>query len=103
MSENGNGIIRVENRGNLLPLAILQEALDRWLTENRGELDYIHGDAALAALEHERGSVGFQLPALDKTALFPGILSGGVLPRKTFSMGEAEEKRYYLEARAILP
>ena len=47
--------------------------------------------------------MGFRLPAIDKDSLFPGILSGGVLPRKTFSMGEAEEKRYYLEARRILP
>ena len=103
VSEAGSGKLRVENQGDLLPLAILQDALDRWLTENGGELDYIHGDAALATLEHEKGCVGFRLPALDKASLFPGILSGGVLPRKTFSMGEAEEKRYYLEARRILP
>ena len=103
VSGRDSGVIRIENHGNLLPLAVLQEAIDRWLTENPGELDYIHGDTALASLENESGSVGFRLPALDKASLFPGILSGGVLPRKTFSMGEAEEKRYYLEARRILP
>ena len=103
VSGSGSGTLRVERHGDLLPLAVLQEALDQWLSENRGELDYIHGEAALAALEHERDCVGFRLPAIDKASLFPGILSGGVLPRKTFSMGEAEEKRYYLEARRILP
>ena len=103
VSGGKNGVLRIPEEGDLLPLALLQRELDRWLTENDGELDYIHGDAALDALEHEQGSVGFRLPAIDKESLFPGILSGGVLPRKTFSMGEAEEKRYYLEARKILP
>ena len=103
VSETGSGTLRVENHGDLLPLAVLQDALDHWLAENPGELDYIHGDTARDALEHEKDGVGFRLPALDKASLFPGILSGGVLPRKTFSMGEAEEKRYYLEARRILP
>ena len=103
VSGSRKGILRVDDRGGLLPLSALQGFLDRWLGENRGELDYIHGDAALRALENEEGCVGFCLPAIDKDSLFPGILSGGVLPRKTFSMGEAEEKRYYLEARRILP
>ena len=103
VSSGTSGVLRIPEEGDLLPLALLQRELDRWLTENDGELDYIHGDAALFALEHEQGSVGFRLPAIDKGSLFPGILSGGVLPRKTFSMGEAEEKRYYLEARKILP
>ena len=98
-----SGALRIPEEGDLLPLALLQRELDRWLTENEGEIDYIHGEAALLALEHEQGSVGFRLPAIDKGSLFPGILSGGVLPRKTFSMGEAEEKRYYLEVRKILP
>ena len=103
VSGGKNGMLRIPEEGDLIPLALLQRELDRWLTENDGELDYIHGDAALDALEHEQGRVGFRLPAIDKESLFPGILSGGVLPRKTFSMGEAEEKRYYLEARKILP
>ena len=98
-----SGTLCIPEEGELLPLALLQRELDRWLAENEGEIDYIHGDSALHALEHEAGSVGFRLPAIDKESLFPGILSGGVLPRKTFSMGEAEEKRYYLEARKILP
>ena len=89
--------------GTELPLQPLQDFLDRWLSRNAGELDYIHGEEALAAMSGEPGCVGFRLPPIPKEALFPGILSGGVLPRKTFSMGEAEEKRYYLEARRILP
>ncbi|MER2235176.1 MAG: DUF1015 domain-containing protein [Candidatus Limivicinus sp.] len=89
--------------GTGLPLQVLQDFLDRWLSLHPGELDYIHGGEALAAMAGEPGCVGFRLPPIPKEALFPEILSGGVLPRKTFSMGEAEEKRYYLEARRILP
>ena len=103
ISGENSGTVRVPACGDVLPLAVLQQFLDRWLLCNGGELDYIHGDAALEALGREPGSVGFLLPAIEKESLFPGIISGGVLPRKTFSMGEAEEKRYYLEARRILP
>lgn len=103
VSKEKSGVLSVPDTGGKLPLASLQEALDRWLKENRGEIDYIHGEAALTELGGEDETVGFLLPTIQKESLFPGILSGGVLPRKTFSMGEAEEKRYYLEARRILP
>ena len=102
LSEGREGCLTVPD-GAGLPLQILQDFLDRWLALHDGELDYIHGLDALCAVSCEPGSVGFRLPPVPKEALFPGILSGGVLPRKTFSMGEAEEKRYYLEARRILP
>ncbi len=103
VSGKKSGILSLTDEGGLLPLAVLQGALDLWLSDNPGEEDYIHDDAALRDLENECGSIGFRLPAIKKESLFPGILSGGVLPRKTFSMGEAKEKRYYLEARRILP
>lgn len=102
MSGVRKGVLRVSVSDGRLPLAILQAFLDRWLTENSGELDYIHGAETLRTLSESKENVGFLLPAPQKESLFPGILSGGVLPRKTFSMGEAEEKRYYLEARKIL-
>ena len=84
-----------------LPIARLQAFLDAYLAENAGALDYIHGEDALRALAAKEGSVGFLLPAMDKESLFPAIEAGEVLPRKTFSMGSAREKRYYLEARKI--
>ena len=98
-----SGALSVPDAGGKLPLAVLQEELDAWLREHEGEIDYIHGAWVLDELKEEQGTVGFRLPAIPKESLFPGILSGGVLPRKTFSMGEAEDKRYYLEARRILP
>ncbi|MEG1932005.1 MAG: DUF1015 family protein, partial [Pygmaiobacter sp.] len=63
-------------------------------------VDYIHGEDALRRLCNET-TVGFLLPPFDKNDLFRGVYLGGVLPRKTFSMGHAEEKRYYLESRKI--
>ena len=86
---------------NGLPLAILQEFLDHWLQNHPGELDYIHGEETLRKLSRASDTVGFILPAIEKKTLFPCILSNGVLPRKTFSMGDALDKRYYLEARRI--
>ena len=65
------------------------------------KVDYIHGEGSVAALCREKGGVGLLMPPFDKSDIFKGVVLGGVLPRKTFSMGHAEEKRYYLEARAI--
>ena len=84
-----------------LAVAILQNFLDEWLRENGGEIDYIHGEAELEALAQQPGAVGFLLHPMKKHELFRGVISGGVLPRKTFSMGHAREKRYYLEGRKI--
>lgn len=84
-----------------LAVAVLQDFLDRWLEENVGEIDYIHGDEEVAALAQQNDAIGFLLPSMEKHQLFRGVISGGVLPRKTFSMGHAREKRYYLEGRKI--
>ena len=92
---------RVLHLSGSLPVARLQAFLDAYLSENAGSLDYIHGEDALRALAAREGSLGFLLPAMDKGVLFPAIEAGELLPRKTFSMGSAREKRYYLEARII--
>ena len=65
------------------------------------EIDYIHDDDELKSLAAQENAVGFLLPSMEKSQLFRGVISGGVLPRKTFSMGHAREKRYYLEGRKI--
>lgn len=64
------------------------------------EVDYVHDEAAVAAL-CPKGGVGFLMPPFAKSDIFKGVVLGGVLPRKTFSMGHAEEKRYYVECRKI--
>ena len=80
----------------------MQSFLDEYLAENPGELDYIHGDDSLRRLASENGNLGFLLPEVEKSGFFRAIMAGGVLPRKTFSMGQARDKRYYLEARKIV-
>ena len=86
------------------PLNLLQAYLDDYLAKHPGAaIDYIHGEAALRALVEQGGddAMGFMPRAFDKAELFDAIRRWGVLPRKTFSMGEATEKRYYLESRRI--
>ena len=95
------GILYLDRSKGLLPVAVLQAALDEYLAVNSGSIDYIHGEEALSQLAGKADSVGFFLEAVPKGDFFMGIARDGVLPRKTFSMGEAQEKRYYLEAREI--
>ena len=87
------------------PLPLLQRFLDDYLNEHpEASIDYIHGDDTVRRLVSGRPDViGIMVRAFDKAELFGAIRRWGVLPRKTFSMGEAVEKRYYLEARRIRP
>ena len=85
------------------PLGRLQAFLDGWLAAHpEARIDYIHGEAALRSLVNRPDTLGIMPRAFDKGELFDAIRRHGVLPRKTFSMGEATEKRYYMEARRIL-
>ena len=82
--------------------ALTVGTLQRFLDENsEGETDYIHGADVVMELSDREDTIGFLLPAMDKGDLFRSVVFDGALPRKTFSMGEAHEKRFYLEARAI--
>ncbi|MCH5164444.1 MAG: DUF1015 domain-containing protein [Clostridiales bacterium] len=79
----------------------VQKFIDAYLKENGGELDYIHGENDLKGICAAKGGVGIVLKPMEKNTLFSYIVKNGVLPRKTFSMGEADEKRYYVESRKI--
>ena len=86
------------------PLRLLQAFLDAYLARHpEVRIDYIHGADALRDIVSRGNAMGFMPRAFDKAELFDYIRQYGVLPRKTFSMGEANEKRYYLEARRIQP
>ena len=88
-------------RGKLL-VDVLQRFLDQYLATRSGAwIDYIHGAEVAAELAGRPDAMAFLLPSMGKDELFPGVIAGGVLPRKTFSMGEAQDKRFYLEARKI--
>ena len=96
------GTILVEGPSTKLEVGALQNALDVIVKEREdADIDYIHGTKAVESLSAEDGNAGFMLPAMDKFMLFPAVAADGALPRKTFSMGEANEKRYYIEARYI--
>ena len=84
-----------------LAVGTLQAFIDQYLKEFGGEVDYIHGDEVTKELGSKNGNMGFLLPAMGKDQLFKTVMSDGVLPRKTFSMGHAQDKRYYVEARKI--
>lgn len=96
-----HGIVYLDKARSQLAVGVLQAFLDQYLADHPGEIDYIHGDADLKELAAQDGAIGFLLPAMEKSQLFRGVIADGILPRKTFSMGHAREKRYYLEGRAI--
>ncbi len=85
-----------------LQVGAVQALLDDYLAKNPAvAIDYVHGAQALAQLSQKPGHVGLVMQTLEKAQLFPYVAKNGALPRKTFSMGEADDKRFYLEARRI--
>lgn len=96
-----SGTVYLDRKKSELAVGALQSFLDAYLKENAGEIDYIHDDDALVELAKKPDSIGFLLPAMEKSQLFRGVIADGILPRKTFSMGHSREKRYYLEGRKI--
>ena len=85
-----------------IPCETIQLFLDDFLSGHpEAEIDFIHGEQSLRTLAQAPGCVGFLLPEIDKHTFFADVKRLGVLPRKTFSMGEADEKRYYMEAKRI--
>lgn len=99
--EGHKGLITVPNPKLQLEVATLQEFLDPYLKENNIEVDYVHDDDVTDELGSKPGNIAFKLPAMGKEQLFKTVMADGVLPRKTFSMGHARDKRYYVEARKI--
>ena len=98
----GHGFVTVPDPKLQLPVGTLQAFLDDYLKAHEGaEVDYIHDDDVVERLSMQRNAIGFKLPAMGKDQLFKTVIADGVLPRKTFSMGHARDKRYYLEARKI--
>ena len=95
------GTLELSRNLGELDVAVLQNFLDEWLQKNPGVTDYIHGDAEVADLSKQKNTLGLLLQPMGKSQLFRGVIAGGILPRKTFSMGHAREKRYYLEGRKI--
>lgn len=97
------GTLTVVNPKWGIPLGTLQAFLDAYLEQHaEAKIDYIHGEDVVSSLGTAEGNMGFFLPEIEKNDLFRGVIIDGVLPRKTFSMGEAHEKRYYMESKMIV-
>ncbi|MCI7146111.1 MAG: DUF1015 domain-containing protein [Clostridiales bacterium] len=99
--EGARGFITVKNPKAQLEVGTLQAFLDEYIKETGARIDYVHGDDITVELGSKPGCIAFLLPAMDKGDLFKSVINDGALPRKTFSMGHAEDKRYYIEARKI--
>ncbi len=83
-----------------LSVATLQTYLDEYLKNNpQSEIDYIHGEDVVYSLAKKDNTIGFIFEGMQKSELFDAIKQDGSLPRKTFSMGHAKDKRFYIEAR----
>jgi uncharacterized protein (DUF1015 family) len=93
--------ISVKPNGKL-SVATLQTFLDEYLKENgNATIDYIHGEDVVYSLAKGENTLGFIFEGMQKSELFDAIKQDGSLPRKTFSMGHAADKRFYIEARKI--
>ena len=100
LTKNGKTLVEIGRAPCNLPVGSLQTFLDVFVKETTATVDYIHDDEALQKLVGE-GAVGFRLVGMPKDELFRTVILDGALPRKTFSMGHAQDKRFYLEARKI--
>jgi hypothetical protein len=100
----GFSLLEFQKPPHTLAVGTLQAFLDAYLAKHKtAAIDYVHGEAVVEQLGTKANHAGFFLPPIPKHDLFKTVVVDGVLPRKAFSMGDAEEKRFYMEARKIIP
>lgn len=103
-SRDSAGRIEINQPDGPLATGLLQPVLEQFVQENpSSSIEYIHGAGEMEAIATEYNNAGFYMPALDKSEIFDLVARCGVLPKKTFSLGNANEKRYYMECRLITP
>jgi len=96
------GVIEIDQPSSNLPVGTVQSFLDAFMQNGGAQaLDYVHGDDVLERLALQPGHAGFYFAGMPKSDLFKTVILEGALPRKTFSLGHAHEKRFYMEARKI--
>lgn len=98
LTRDGEQTVRYAHGCHPLTVGVVDAFLE---THPDVKVDYIHGEDSLRHLAAAPDAVGFLFSGIRKEALFPAVAAGGSLPRKTFSMGHARDKRYYMEARLI--
>ncbi len=98
----GFTVAELTKPAHALSVGNVQEYLDPWLKAHpETQIDYVHGDDITRELSQQVGNLGIYLPSITKDTLFKSIILDGALPRKTFSMNHAHDKRFYLECRKI--
>lgn len=103
VTKDKSGTITIKHPKANIPVGTIQVFLDEYLKKNTNtKIDYIHGTDVIDKLSSKEGNMGFILPPIEKSDLFRSVILDGVMPRKTFSMGEAHEKRYYIEGKKIV-
>lgn len=103
MTERRAGTISFSDPATRLAVATIQQQIDAYRRAHpEVGIDFIHGTTSTEALGKKKGNIGLYLPPVDKASFFSVVVHDGVMPRKTFSMGEAPEKRFYIEARRIV-
>jgi len=104
VSEKYEHIFEITKKKSNLTVGDVQEFLDYYIKniDTSAKIDYIHGDGVAIELGKKSGNVALLMPVMQKSELFKTVMIDGVLPRKTFSMGEADSKRFYLEAKKII-
>lgn len=104
VDSKGFKVLEIREPKDNLPVGTLQRFLDDYLEKDGAEkIDYVHGTKILVEKGQLPDNAGFYVPGMDKSDLFKTVILDGALPRKTFSMGEAREKRFYMECRKIKP
>jgi hypothetical protein len=102
ITSDGCQVGKITSPSSNLPVGSLEPVLLQWKNDQGIQIDYVHGFDTVCNLGAKEGNAGFYLPAMKKGDLFKTVILDGALPRKTFSMGEAREKRFYMEARRII-
>ena len=98
-NKSGEIGIKAQCIGDMMTL--MQDFMDEYVKKSGSIIDYIHGDETTIKLSQEENCLGLILPAMDKSDIFETVALRGVFPRKSFSVGRAKDKRYYLECRKI--
>lgn len=102
LSKDFEEIVGFASPRRQLTVGTLQDFIKDYLKKHEGaSCDYIHGENSVRSLSQKDRAVGFLYEGIQKEQFFSTVIREGALPIKTFSMGHAEEKRYYLEARKI--
>ena len=99
----GEGIERLNIAGLTIGQLIdrCEEFCKSYVERHGGDIDYIHGDCECIEMSQRFGCAGILLPRMEKSELFTSVMSGGPFPKKSFSIGHGNDKRYYLECRKI--